>query len=129
MPGAASACTCAAEKPKVKLARADGAFNGRLLGITPDADGFNATFRYRVNQVFKGQLSRGTVVEIRSGNSDAVCGLTRKTGKVYGLLVDRKGGKWWGSICNTLSPGQLRRAARKAAEESTKTPAGCAGQA
>jgi hypothetical protein len=116
----AAACSCVAEPPRVKLAAADGAFNGRLLDVTPSGE-FEAVYRYRIGQVFKGRkrLHRGKVVKVRSGSNDGVCGLPQGTGKVYGLFVSREDGHWAGNSCNVVSPGQLRRAARKASSSTS----------
>ena len=67
----AAACSCAAEPPREKLAAADGAFNGRLLDATPSGQ-FEAVYRYRIGQVFKGRkrLHRGKIVKVRSGSND-----------------------------------------------------------
>jgi hypothetical protein len=123
---AAGACSCFAEPPSEKLSAADGAFNGRLLEVTPDGE-FKAVFRYRIGQVFKGRkrLHRGRTVRVLSGSNDGVCGLPQKTGKVYGLFVFRDHGQWSGNSCNVVSPAKLRRAARKAASAVAAAPAGC----
>ena len=113
---AAGACSCVAQPPREKLAAAAGAFNGRLLDVTPSG-ATGAVFRYRIGQVFKGRkrLHRGRTVRVHGGAHDGVCGLPQETGVVYGLFVYREDGHWSGNSCNVVSPGQLRRAARRAA--------------
>jgi hypothetical protein len=123
---AAGACSCAAEPPREKLAVADGAFNGRLLDVTPDGNS-EAVFRYRIGQVFKGRkrLRSGRTVSVRSGSNDGVCGLPQQTGKLYGLFVSREDGHWSGNSCNVVPPPKLRRTARKAASSAAGAPPAC----
>jgi hypothetical protein len=123
----AAACSCVFSKPKDDLARADAAFNGRLLKVT-DTNATEAVFRYRVGQVFKGRkrLHRGDIVEIHSVLEGSTCALPRTTKKVYGLLVQRHMGEWSASLCSIRSPRELRRAARKAAEASGSSQTPCA---
>ena len=111
----AGACSCAPESPSAKLATADGAFNGRLLDVTP-AGGSEAIFRYRIGQVFRGKkrLRRGKTVKVHSSAfGSAACALPPDTDRLYGLFVYRDHGHWSGNSCNVISPEQLRRAARK----------------
>ena len=122
----AAACSCVLRSPGEKLAAATGAFNGRLLEVTP-AGAFEAVFRYRIGQVFKGKkrLRRGRIVNVRSGSNDGVCGLPQETGVVYGMLVRREAGHWSGNSCSVLSPGSLRRAARKARSSAVASASLC----
>ena len=122
----AGACSCAAEPPREKLAEADGAFNGRLLEVTPDGE-FEAVFRYRIGQVFKGRkrLQGPKTIRLRSGSNQGVCGLPQETGKLYGLFVSREDGHWSGNSCNVVSPAKLRRTARKAASSVAGAPPAC----
>ena len=125
----AAACSCAPESPSVKLAAADGAFNGRLLDVTP-AGGSEATFRYRIGQVFKGRkrLRRGKTVKVHSSAfGSAACALPPDTGKLYGLFVYRDRGHWSGNSCNVISPRQLRRAAGGKAQASAAASASLCG--
>ncbi len=119
----AAACSCVAEPARNKLARADGAFNGRLLDVTP-AGQFEAVYRYRVGQVFKGRkrLHRGKIVKVRGGSNDGVCGLPQDTGSLWGLFVSRQDGHWAGNSCDAVSPAQLRRAARNASSSGADGP-------
>jgi hypothetical protein len=119
---AAAACSCVPQKPKAQLKRADAAFNGRLVSVE-DVGPFKAVFRYRVGQVFKGRgrLHRGEVVGVRSASNEGACGLPRETGVLYGLFVDRSGGRWHGNLCNLTSPARLRRAAGRSGQAAFST--------
>ena len=44
---------------------------------------------------------------------------------VYGMLVRRENGHWSGSSCSVLSPGTLRRAARKARSSAAASASLC----
>jgi hypothetical protein len=108
----AGACSCAFIPPKKLMKRADGAFNGRLLGVELSEGTSEAAFRYRVGQVFKGPFRRGRVVTVWSQDDDAACGLPQTTGVVYGLFVWREEERWASGLCAVVSPRQMRRAAR-----------------
>jgi hypothetical protein len=120
---AASACSCAAPKnggvPSIRSA--DGVFIGRLLAVKivdPPGEGEPITgadpadFIYRVGRVYNGGpgLRRGRRVRVRSVRSEATCGLPSFRGELYGLYVDRRGGRWHGNFCAVVDPDDLRDA-------------------
>jgi hypothetical protein len=124
----ASACSCVPISPKKQLKGADGAFNGRLLSVKPAEGTTEAAFRYRVGVVAKGPFRRGRVVTVWSQNSDAVCGLIRGPGQVYGLFVSREEERWAGGLCAMTSPRAMRRLARdvdSASSTSAQSGAAC----
>ncbi len=100
--------------------RADAAIVGRLLEVrpvgSPGAENGPADFRYRVERVYKGGpwLRRGRVVTVRAERSEAACGLPSRIGRRYGLLPHRRRGRppWRANLFDTMSPRELRRAAR-----------------
>jgi hypothetical protein len=119
---AASACSCAAPKnggvPSIRSA--DGVFIGRLVAVKivdPPKDGEPissadpADFIYRVGRVYNGGpgLRRGRRVRVRSV-SEATCGLPSSRRELYGLYVDRRGGRWHGNLCRVVDPDDLRDA-------------------
>jgi hypothetical protein len=120
-----SACSCALVPVSKHMKRADGAFNGRLLSVEPAAGTSEAAFRYRVGLVAKGPFRRGRVVTVWSQSSDAVCGLERGIGDLYGLFVSRDQRRWRSGLCSTVPPRKMRRAAR-GAQLSTASGGACA---
>jgi len=63
-----------------------------------------AVYRYRVHRVYKrgAGLRRGRVVTVRSTRSSASCGLPKRTGRSYGLLLTRQRGGWNSGLCGLL---------------------------
>jgi hypothetical protein len=118
----AAACTCVPVQFERQLKRADGAFNGRLLSITPVEGTSDARYRYRVGVVVKGSFRRGQVVTVWSLYGDAMCGLMTGVGEVYGLFVDRKEERWTSSLCATISAKRMRRAADAEGASSGSAP-------
>lgn len=131
----ASACSCVPPKPRELLREMDGAIIGRLLAVRPveprdpgeprsTADPVN--FVYRVGRVFNDGpgLDRGRRVRVRSVRSEVSCGLPRGRGELFGLFLDREGGRWTSGLCLVVSPKQMRRAAE--AESSAALAAGLA---
>jgi hypothetical protein len=100
----ASACTCLPVNLARDLPRADGAFIGTLLGSSPREDN-QTVYRFRVEQVYRGDIdSRIDVVSARDG---AACGLELPRGERVGLLVERDGEVWRGSLCGQVDPADL----------------------
>jgi hypothetical protein len=128
IPELAAACSCVPVKPAKQLERSDGAFVGRLLEVRrlDDGDAVYSTadptdYVYRVGLVAKRGpgLRRGRRVTVRSVYGGSSCGLTNTRGRLYGLFVERRGGRWRGNACSTVSPGALRRlAARRSSQAS-----------
>jgi hypothetical protein len=97
----ASACSCLAVDLERDLPGADGAFVGALLESSPRGPS-EAVYRFRVEQVYKGDIeNRVDVVSARDG---AACGLELPAGERVGLLLDRDGDIWRGSLCGQVEP-------------------------
>src|SRR5439155_24609919 len=83
----AQGCSCASSDARNDLARAYGAFIGRLISSdkpTPDPDGMylsgqEVTYHFRVDRALKGRL--GSTVEVRSASDGAACGIESQEGK------------------------------------------------
>jgi hypothetical protein len=119
---AAHACSCVAPRPREQLKRADGAIVGRLLAVRvvdppeegePISSGDPTDFVYRVGRVYKHGpgLRRGRRVKVRSVRGEATCGLPHGRGRLYGLFLGRRDGRWRAGLCDVVSPRDIRRAA------------------
>lgn len=96
----ALACSCVRVDLARDLPRADGAFVGTLLAVTPR--GNEAVFRFRVEQVYKGEIENR--VEVVSARFGAACGLELPVGARTGLLLQRAGETWQSSLCSQVEP-------------------------
>jgi hypothetical protein len=109
----AHACSCFAGDPRDRLAAADGAFIGVVTerdGPPPGSSGFDGvTYTFRVEERFKGDI--GETVEVNTAPNGAACGLESGRGDRLGLLLERGGGEWYGGLCGTIDPDELRKAA------------------
>ena len=114
----AQACSCVPPRPRQQLEQADGAFVGRLLAVRavdppaegePISSGDPTDYIYRVGRVAKGGpgLRRGRKVRVRSVRSSATCGLPRERGRLYGLFLTRRNGRWHSSLCSVVSPADM----------------------
>jgi hypothetical protein len=104
MSATASACTCLPVDLERDLPRVDGAFVGAVLGSSRRGQ-TETVYRFRVEQVYKGDIdSRIDVVSARDG---AACGLELPEGERVGLLLERDGGVWRGSLCGQVDPADL----------------------
>ena len=72
----------------------------------------HAVYRYEVRHVYKGEIGKGRMLDVRSARRSAACALPRRTGRSYGLFLALRGGRWFGGICGVLSPQRLRHAAQ-----------------
>ena len=92
----AQACTCVALPPEEMLDRADGAVVARHLAVRPIEGSVEVDFVYRVGRVYKHGpgLRRGRRIAVRTMNSDAVCGLSPSIGRLTGLFLYRRDGRW-----------------------------------
>jgi hypothetical protein len=117
----AMACSCAPRDPVPSIRSADGVFIGRLVAVRvvdPPADGEPISsgdptdYIYRVGRVYNvgPGLRKGRRVRVRSVRSEATCGLPRGRGRLYGLYVDRRAGRWHGGLCGLVDADQLRAA-------------------
>ncbi len=121
-PDGAMACSCVPpEVDNHSIRSADGVFIGRLLAVRavdppaegePVGSGDPTDYIYRVGRVYNGGpgLRKGRRVRVRSVRSGGTCGLPRGRGRLYGLFVDRRGGRWHGNLCRTVPPDRLRDA-------------------
>ena len=98
--GDALACTCAPIDLVRDLPRADGAFIGTLL--ERDDREATSTLLFRVEQVYKGDISNR--VEVETARGGATCGIEAPAGERIGLLVERDGGVWRSSLCSQVDP-------------------------
>jgi hypothetical protein len=118
LPSSASACSCAPLTEK-SVKKADAAAVMKLENVdetgggTYDEGSGKAAFTYTVGKVFAGKrLAKGDEVTIESNTSSAACGLPKREGKRYGLLLKRKrNGDWISSLCSTTTPKKLRELA------------------
>ena len=116
----ASACSCAQGDPWTQLKSADAAIIGTLLSKTPSGD-WDADYRFRVDEAVKGSF--GETVTISSASDGAACGLEVRIGGKTGLFLDgshRKG--WSSSLCQQISPEELRETARPMPEPDGEGP-------
>lgn len=92
------------------MQRADAAIAGRLIEVTPQSR-VRAVYRYRVRRVYKrgAGLRRGRIVSVRSTRSSASCGLPKRKGRRYGLLLSWQRGGWTSGLCGLLRRAQVRR--------------------
>jgi hypothetical protein len=115
----AQACSCARPNLPRAVDEADGAFIGRLLAVRvvdppdegePISSADPTDYIYRVGRVYNGGpgLHRGRRVKVRSVRSEVTCGLPGKRGRLYGLLVTRKNGRWRSNLCSVVSPADMR---------------------
>lgn len=117
----ALACSCAPRDGIPSIRSADGVFIGRLVAVRlvdppaegePVGSGDPTDYIYRVGRIYNvgPGLRKGRRVRVRSVRSEATCGLPRRRGRLYGLYVDRRGGRWHGNLCDTVPPAALRAA-------------------
>jgi len=106
--GSAQACSCARVTPAKAMRQADAAIVGELVRVVARG-GLRADYRYRVQRVYKrgSGLRRGRVVSVRSTRRSAACGLPRRTGRSYGLLLRRGERRWTSGLCGVFRPRLL----------------------
>lgn len=104
-PPEAGACSCAATEPRDALRAAEAAVIGTIVD-----DGDPATLR--VEETVKGDVPD----EIELPNDDdraSTCGPNYEEDQRLGLFLSRDDdGEWTAGLCDTVEPGDLRRAAR-----------------
>jgi hypothetical protein len=113
----AHACSCAREgDPRERLAAADGAFIGKLVGHRETgplgsiiSTGRDVIYIFEVAEAFKGDIGRR--VEVHSAASGASCGFEVAAGQPIGVLLDSGNGRWRSGLCGQVEPGELRTAA------------------
>lgn len=99
----AYACSCRPVDLQRDLPRADGAMIGTVLERSVSGD--TATYRFRVEQVYKGDVeNRAEVVTPANG---AACGLELAVDDRVGLLLTRDGGVWRSGLCSQVDPADF----------------------
>ena len=102
------ACSCALPDARAALAQSDGAFVGRLESRRDS--GREAVLTFSVERALKGSI--GSRIEVRTAANGAACGIELNVGTRVGLVLDRRGGSWRGSLCWQFDPEELLTAAR-----------------
>jgi hypothetical protein len=121
LPAGAQACSCAPQAPAESLREADGAVVGRLVKVLPHGP-LHAVYRYEVSRVYKGEISKGRMLDVHSSRRASACALPRRTGRSYGLFLFQRHGRWFGGICGVISPRRLRLAAQNQSADSARAP-------
>lgn len=105
----ASACSCAPGDARESLRRADAAIIGTLLSQTPYGQG-SAIYKFTVDEAVKGEF--GQTADVESADNGAACGLEVPIGGQTGLFLDGSHAVGWhSSLCQQISPRELREAA------------------
>jgi hypothetical protein len=125
----ANACSCLPiVNPRGRLAAADGAFIGRLVGCRETgplgsiiSSGRDVIYTFEVAEAVKGDL--GQRVEVYSAASGASCGFEVRAGQAVGVFLDRRGGRWRSGLCGQIEPGRLRAAAAPLPAPDGRAPA------
>ena len=94
------ACSCRPVDLQRDLPTADGAFIGTVLERS--VGGQTATYRFRVEQIYKGDIENRAEVVTPAGG--AACGLELAVGDRVGLLLDRDGDVWRSGLCSQVDP-------------------------
>lgn len=85
------------------LPKADGAIIGTVLERS--VSGQTATYRFRVEQIYKGDVE--TRAEVVTPAGGAACGLELAVGDRVGLLLERDGGAWRSGLCSQVDPADF----------------------
>lgn len=100
----AAACSCAAIDPRERLPTADAAVIGTIVD-----DGRPATLR--VDEAVKGDLP--AEIELPHDGDGGNCGAMYTEGETVALFLERQpDGGWYASLCDSVEPDDMRRAAR-----------------
>ena len=104
--GEAHACVCANEPIEDRLARADAAVVGRIVGPAEGSAGAGKRLlRVDVEQRVKGDVARDLVISTPFGTD---CDLPARTNASIGLLLtEEPDGTLLGTLCSIASPGPL----------------------
>jgi hypothetical protein len=113
----ANACSCIANTdPRDRLAAAEGAFIGELVGRRETgllgsiiSSGRDVVYTFEVAEVFKGDL--GQRVDVHSAAGGGSCGFEVAPGEAVGVLLYRHQGTWQSGLCGQIEPDKLRAAA------------------
>ena len=96
----AYACSCRPVDLQRDLPTADAAMIGTVLERT--VSGQTATYRFRVEQVYKGDIENR--VEVETPRGGGACGIEVPVDERIGLLLERDGGVWRSSLCSQVDP-------------------------
>ena len=99
----AYACSCRPVDLQRDLPTADGAFIGTVLERS--VSGQAATYRFRVEQVYRGNVENRAEVVTPVGG--AACGLELAVGDRVGLLLKRDGDVWRSGLCSQVDPADF----------------------
>ena len=99
----AYACSCRPVDLQRDLPKADGAIIGTVLERS--VSGQTATYRFRVEQIYKGDVE--TRAEVVTPAGGAACGLELAVGDRVGLLLERDGGAWRSGLCSQVDPADF----------------------
>ena len=99
----ASACSCRPVDLQRDLPVADGAIIGAVLERS--ISGRTATYLFRVEQVYKGEIENR--VEVVTPAGGAACGLELAVGDRAGLLLTRDGNVWRSGLCSQVDPADF----------------------
>jgi hypothetical protein len=123
LPAGAQACSCAPQPAAESLREADGAVTARLVAVLPHGPG-QALYRYELRHVYKGaeRLEAGRMLDVHSSRRSAACALPRRIGRVYGLFLLARHGRWFGGICRVVSPKRMRWVAQNQSADSARAP-------
>lgn len=106
----AKACSCAQGDAREQLEAADAAIVGTALSRTPSGE-YSVTYTFRVDEAVKGEF--GETVQVGTASNGAACGLEVGIGQQTGLFLSGSAAKGWSSsLCDQISPEELREAAR-----------------
>lgn len=117
----ASACSCVISDNRDRLARADAAIIGTALSVTPTEDEGTVTYTFSVDEEVKGDFD--DTVQISTASNGAACGLEVGIGDQTGLFLSGSQTEGWSSsLCQQISPRELREAARPLPEPDGEGP-------
>jgi hypothetical protein len=101
--GQAYACSCRPVDLVRDLPTADGAIIGTVLARS--VSGQSATYRFRVEQIYRGDVEDRPEVVTPAGG--AACGLELSVGDRVGLLLTRDGEVWRSGLCSQVDPADF----------------------
>ena len=99
----AYACSCAPVDLERDLPAADAAIIGTVL--ERNVNGQTATYRFRVEQIYRGDVENRAEVVTPAGG--AACGLELGVGDRVGLLLTRDGDVWRSGLCSQVDPADF----------------------
>lgn len=99
----AYACSCRPVDLERDLPTADGAIIGTVLERS--VSGQTATYRFRVEQIYRGDVEDRP--EVLTPVGGAACGLELAVGDRVGLLLTRDGDVWRSGLCSLVDPADF----------------------